>query len=458
MSELAGSSEWWLPNNTFVPLASSVAAIGSSIRVEIRPNGRNARGPVLSFVATTRTAIAEQLLEMDFIDGCFRGRWRFDLTPLADDRSTRLALTFEAEPRGWVRQLARVVDIGAEHTVGVRLAFERLAALLAADSTANQADGPPARTSFDVTAVDGATLRVVSYDPAGPHIGTAVLLHGWASDASVWDQVGSILAGAGIQVLCPELRGHGASAAAPVPEASMLLDTLKRDAVGILDSHVSDDGALPVVVVGHSGSGLVAIDVATARPSLVTGLVLVSSSAKQGRLPAAESAIVASGLLSRVLRSPRGAEFVLSRTMGPATAFEGRRVVARAFAETAPAVRRVFFDASGGADRRAALSSLALSRMPISVIAGIDDQTVPIADVRATARTAGLLGPVELAGRGHALPMEAPDAVAAEVLAALRARRRGPLSPPNPRRTTLPRVLDLEGADCRRTATAAAEA
>ncbi|MBI9115242.1 alpha/beta fold hydrolase, partial [Sanguibacter suaedae] len=81
-----------------------------------------------------------------------------------------------------------------------------------------------------------------------------------------------------------------------------------------------------------------------------------------------------------------------------------------------PRVRATYFGASSGADLRHLLGAV---DVPVAVLAGTEDRTVPLADVRATARGLGLLGPVELAGRGHALPVEAPGDLVRAVLGVL---------------------------------------
>ncbi|MBF4463163.1 MULTISPECIES: alpha/beta fold hydrolase [unclassified Rathayibacter] len=422
LAELGGGGRWWLPNNTFVPLAGRIDMLGAALRVEVRPKGRDGSGPVLAFTAVTRVAVAEELLAMDFVDGCFRGGWRFELSPLDGGRATRLAVVFEAEAAGWVRALARVVDVGAEHSAGVGLAFEQLAAHLADESPAEVSRGV-----HSVTLRGGGAIRVVRHAPAEPTAVPIVLLHGWASSADVWEETAAGLARRGSVVLCPELRGHGGSAALPVPEATELLPTLVEDALAVIDSLA---GGGPVVLAGHSGGGLVALDAAAARPSVAAGLVLVSTAVRSDPLPGAERALVGGTFLGRVLRTGAGAELVLSRTMGPSRPFPGRRAVADAFAATRPRVRRVFFDASSGIDRRRHLAAVAARGLPIGVLSGLEDRTTSPALVRRTAAAAGLAGPVLLPGRGHALPVEAPHAVQEAVLAVRRAAR--PAAVPTP--------------------------
>lgn len=50
----------------------------------------------------------------------------------------------------------------------------------------------------------------MAYTDTGPRNGpAALLLHGWPDDASTWDAVVSVLAGAGLRVIVPTLRGVG---------------------------------------------------------------------------------------------------------------------------------------------------------------------------------------------------------------------------------------------------------
>ncbi|MBI9114191.1 alpha/beta fold hydrolase, partial [Sanguibacter suaedae] len=348
LAELAGGSRWWLPNNTFVPLSGPVDRVGASLRVEVRPGGRDSRGPVLTFVATTRTVEPHRRLAMDFVDGCFRGSWRFDVEALADGAASRLSVTFDAVPQGWVRGLARVVDVGAQHSIGVRTAFDALAARLTVDGAGERpsvADVARATTTT-VTADDGLELRALVTEPlrrsTDVHV---VLVHGWASGPEAWDDVADALVAEGVPVLRVELRGHGAT---PLGGTPVTIDLLTRDLVTVLDGA----GVGDVVLVGHSGGGLVALSAAVRDDVGAQGLVLAASAAHGAPVSRAELNVLGSPLLDVVLRTRRGPEAVLARTMGPSRPFAGRDAVARAFARTGPRVRATYFGASSGADLR----------------------------------------------------------------------------------------------------------
>ncbi|GAA1004147.1 alpha/beta hydrolase [Acrocarpospora pleiomorpha] len=96
-----------------------------------------------------------------------------------------------------------------------------------------------------------------------------VLLHSTSADARMWDGVWEPLASA-FRVIRLDLRGYGRSplvAEKPYSNAGDVAELL--DGLGI-------DAA---VVVGSSGGGRVALELATIRPDLVSDLVLIASAA-----------------------------------------------------------------------------------------------------------------------------------------------------------------------------------
>lgn len=158
-AELTGGARWWLPKNTFHPGGAPVDRPGGSVRVEVRPRGNGSPGPVLAFTAVTRECVPERLLRMEFVDGQFAGEWSFHLAPGPGGEGSVLAVDFDARPRGWARALARVVDIGAQHSEGVRVAFERLAEIGRAEAE-SAPGGTPRAGAAEGTGRSGG-------DPAG---------------------------------------------------------------------------------------------------------------------------------------------------------------------------------------------------------------------------------------------------------------------------------------------------
>ncbi len=125
---------------------------------------------------------------------------------------------------------------------------------------------------------DGATL---AYERTGS--GPPVLfVHGWQARARLWRSLSDPLS-ATHTCIGLDLRGFGASAAAPGPytivRASRDLDAL-LDAVG---------RAEPAIVVGHSMGGAIAQRFAIDRPDRVLALVLIAPVPASG-LPLSQSA------------------------------------------------------------------------------------------------------------------------------------------------------------------------
>jgi pimeloyl-ACP methyl ester carboxylesterase len=122
--------------------------------------------------------------------------------------------------------------------------------------------------------VHGGDLAVVRWPGAVADPPLAVLLHGITSNALTWGHVAPALAGE-FEVVAPDLRGRGRSAALPEPYG--------------IERHAEDVAALVralgdgrrAVLVGHSMGGFVAtMATAGVAQDLVHGLVLVDGGAQ----------------------------------------------------------------------------------------------------------------------------------------------------------------------------------
>ena len=118
------------------------------------------------------------------------------------------------------------------------------------------------------TTVDG---RAVEYGEAGTGA-PAVFLHGWGLDHKVYKRALSRLVRAGLHVYAPALPGFGGTAALPGESSSLH---------GYGDWVASFLGAVgvtePVLVMGHSFGGGVAIELSHDHPRQVRALVLINS-------------------------------------------------------------------------------------------------------------------------------------------------------------------------------------
>lgn len=127
-------------------------------------------------------------------------------------------------------------------------------------------------------------MTILAWQRAGPKRVLApavVLVHRWASDGLTdWQATGWVeaLTAKGLEVLVPDLPGHGASADVLVPEgaepASWTAQTIEADLTRL------DVG--PFSAVGWAQGGWVASHLAVRLPRRVTQLVLVSCDDRQG--------------------------------------------------------------------------------------------------------------------------------------------------------------------------------
>lgn len=125
VAEFRGAGKWWVPHNTFHALSGAPDAVGGETGVTVHTKGAGNGGLKLRFTSRTVAVEAGRRLDIEYVDGVFRGPSTFRLDPLPEGR-TRISMHFTGRPHGWLKVLAKVADLGAEHSRGTLAAFESL--------------------------------------------------------------------------------------------------------------------------------------------------------------------------------------------------------------------------------------------------------------------------------------------------------------------------------------------
>jgi pimeloyl-ACP methyl ester carboxylesterase len=248
-----------------------------------------------------------------------------------------------------------------------------------------------------------------------------LLLHGWPQTSRSWTRVIAPLASSGLRVAAVDQRGYSRGAR-PSEVSAYAVAHLVEDASGILDAL----GWGTAHVVGHDWGAVVGWHLAATRPGLVRSLTALSvphPSALVAALRGDERQREKSAYLTFFQASPAAAAHVLLR-------------------DDAKALREVYGDDVHAADVDAYVAHFAeddaleaslrwyaatsLGEMtaipevevPTTFVWGTDD--IAIGETAAHGCASYCTGPYEfrsLAGRGHWLPDEDPDAVVDAILA-----------------------------------------
>jgi 2-succinyl-6-hydroxy-2,4-cyclohexadiene-1-carboxylate synthase len=226
-----------------------------------------------------------------------------------------------------------------------------------------------------------------------------LLLHGFTQTGRSWDGVSASLPPESYRVLAPDLRGHGGAAALrPVTLAACIDDLLAL---------APDRFAL----AGYSMGGRLALAHRVTRPALPPATAGIEDEAERARRRAADERLAADIERDGVER------FARAWASQPLFADQPERVRRRAHAD------RLRNDAPGlaaslrgmGAGAMASLwPRLGELRGPVVVMAGERDARYVETGRRLATAIAGAMF-VIVPGAGHALPLEAPAAVAAAI-------------------------------------------
>lgn len=236
--------------------------------------------------------------------------------------------------------------------------------------------------------------------------GRVLALHGWARTHA---DFAPVFDAAGLDVVAPDLPGFGATPPPPEPWGS---DDYARALEALLVPAPGGPPGMaaalqpPVVVLGHSFGGRVAVQLAAARPELVaalvlTGVPLLPRPGGRRRPPVAYRAV-------RAMRR--------ARLVSEARLEEARRRYGSPDYRAAQGVMRGVLVRVLGERYEAQLSTL---RCPVELVWADDDTEAPLAVAERAAALTSRATLTRCGNTGHLTPLTAPDALRAAVQRAL---------------------------------------
>ncbi|ENO90203.1 alpha/beta fold hydrolase [Thauera linaloolentis] len=238
-----------------------------------------------------------------------------------------------------------------------------------------------------------------------------LLVHGAGHDHAVWDEIAAGLATRGERVLMPDLPGHGGSGGGPLPD----VDAMAGWILALADAL----GHERIRLCGHSMGSLVALAAAGKAPARIDRLALIGASVPMPVSPflldaARDDPEQAFALINKfsfapaeILGDARRAEFEATNLRRMQQ--QGARVLAS--------------DLSACNAWQDGLAAAARVRCPTLVISGGADRMTPADSVKPLFDSLEKEGcsarMIVLAGAGHAMMQEAPEALVDALLRGL---------------------------------------
>ncbi|WP_223651920.1 alpha/beta fold hydrolase [Hymenobacter psoromatis] len=239
---------------------------------------------------------------------------------------------------------------------------------------------------------------------------TLLFLHGFAESREVWTDFTRPFP-AGYRLLTPNLLGHGTNRA-PVPDFSM--EAQARYVAGYLDQK---GAAGPVLVVGHSMGGYVALALAERYPDRLAGLALLNSTAYPDTDEKRQNREKNIGFVAR-----HGLDKFMGSFVRPLFAPANRDRLPEALAllediGKATPEATIAGALRGMAARPDRTAVLRAAPFPVLLVAGKHDVAVPLADSVAQAALPPLGAALFLEGSGHQAYLEQPEPTRRAMLA-----------------------------------------
>ena len=227
---------------------------------------------------------------------------------------------------------------------------------------------------MQVLADDGA--RIDARIDGRRHECAVVLIHGFPFTHAIWDSQANALAQT-FCVLMPDLRGAGKSSA---PEGPYLMERLAADIAALLDVLGIESAA----VIGHSMGGYVALAFARMFTERVKQLGLIASRLRADTPAEAAARRELAARVDRAGSIEPVIEAYLPRLLAAQTLAGGPEIVERAYAIARQNTAAGAAAALRGMALRAPSDDIAEDLgVPMLMVAGGSDQTLPIAEARA---------------------------------------------------------------------------
>ena len=239
--------------------------------------------------------------------------------------------------------------------------------------------------------------------PFDASLPAVVLLHGAGFDHSTWALHSRWFAHHGYSVLAPDLPGHGRSSGKALPTIAAMADWTAQ----LLDAA----GARSAKLVGHSMGSLIALETAARHPEKVSSLSLIGTAATMTVGPDLLKAAEANDTASIDMVAIWGLGFAaeLGGSLAPGLwMHQGAR---RVLQKCAPGV--LYNDLNACNAYQDALHSAAQIKVPVTVILGERDMMTPARAGKALAAAIPHARTIVLAGAGHMMMVEQPDALLA---------------------------------------------
>ncbi len=224
------------------------------------------------------------------------------------------------------------------------------------------------------------------------------LIHGYPLDHTIWNSLIPKIEGEA-RLILPDLRGHGQS---PIPEGPYSMREMAEDVVSLWDELRIDKS----VIGGHSMGGYVSLAVARYFPERLAGLVLVASRVnadapekRKARLASIED-VRKNGAASAVSSMPEKLSY------NNAVRDQCKEIIAKASTSGVMGVLAAM------ANRPDSMELFINLELPAMIIAGREDQIVPIESTRAVAQKMRKPWLVEISDAGHMPMLEKPNEVA----------------------------------------------